>query len=201
MGIDQSSKWYKNEDDKARTDNASGAKQMNKSNFTADLPQSNEKNPIKVTPSKNKSTFRSLSKSSTCGTSRSETKKQDSITIAHKIGFSLSDAKIFDRSKFSICEAQANSDKSAEFVKSESASKLQNSAESIQSAKVKSTSKSVNTKLTKASTSANKLKYPVTQPINKTTKVKGSSINEHCGKIRFKSSKIKSNDLNSQRNN
>lgn len=63
--------------------------------------------------------------------------------------------------------------------------------------------KSANSKLTKSPSSTNKLKYSISQPIQKTVaKVKNTSINDSknnfINKVKCRSSKIKSVDLNSQ---
>lgn len=123
-------------------------------------------------------------------------KKSDSVSITHRLGFSLSDTKIFDKSKYSICDSQAK----LLLEKDMSTPPKQTGSETVvvsSTAKIKSISKQVNAKLAKSSTSANKLKYPVSQPIN-SKGVKGNSLNENKDKIKFKSLKIKSNNTNAQ---
>lgn len=199
MATEQRNQWYNNTDDNSAKDESSVIGKANKSMYSLDNSQPQDKSLTKSTTSKNKSTFRSISKGITMGTSRNETKKSSDSTIAHKIGFSLSDTRIFDRSKFTNCDVPAKLDKSTESGANCNL-KCQPNAEPAQSsAKIKSSSKFVNSKLSKASTSANKLKYPVSQPINKATKSKSASISENNLKFKFKSLKIKSDDV-SQRN-
>lgn len=95
-----------------------------------------------------------------------------------------------DRSKFMTNNVQSTS-----FV-DPSKSKL--SADTVSSgAKIKS----INSKLTKSSSSINKLKYPVSQPVQQSARTSTVSIenkNSILKKVKCKSSKIKSSDVGTQ---
>ncbi|XP_065215812.1 protein expanded isoform X2 [Planococcus citri] len=193
LASEQPNAWYNDTDENIPKDESLVAKASNnkQSLYSVDSnsSQSNDRTSStskSTTSSKNNnnnnksSPFRSISKSivTTMGTPATSATRN---AIA---------PKIFDRSKFLSCDIPKVIESQASYTEP---------AHSQSTAKVKSSSKLINSKLSKASTSANKLKYPVSQPINKVTKIKSASISENNLKLKFKSLKIKSEDA-TQRN-